>query len=86
MFTAKLSPKSNQFACDDVVVVTIKDDDGELDLRNVVELCSAMSFDVWYLFLCNTLALSPSVSLSHKHTRTCVSGPSQFGRGPLSHQ
>ena len=46
MFTAKLSPKSDQFACDDVVMITIKDDDGELDLRTVVDLCTAMSFDV----------------------------------------
>ena len=28
-FTAKLSPKPDQFACDDVAMVTIKDDDGE---------------------------------------------------------
>ena len=31
-FAAKLSPKPDQFACNDVAMVTIKDDDGELAL------------------------------------------------------
>ena len=43
MFTAKLIPKSDQFACNDVATVTIKDDDGEFTLETSVE-CVRMQY------------------------------------------